>query len=171
MNAAFTGAQVVYDRHKIKKQLDDHYITMQAYQTFADHPAQLVHASISASTLNRTVLITGQVNSKEQQKQIDTLIKQIENIKEVYNLTHISGTPSVLVQFSDAWITAKVKSKLIACNDIDPGEIKVITENGTVFLMGVIPPEQAHIAVDLARNTDGVQDVIKVFSYLRITKA
>jgi len=59
---------------------------------------------------------------------------------------------------------------LIATNEIDPSQIKVITENGIVYLVGIVPPEQAEIAIDLARTTDGVQSVVKVFSYVHISK-
>jgi osmotically-inducible protein OsmY len=97
-------------------------------------------------------------------------VKNVPDVGTVYNLTTIQNPVSPTIHVSDSWITTKIKTRLIAANEIDPNEIKVITENGTVFLVGTIFPEQAEIATDIARATAGVQDVVRIFSYLKITK-
>ena len=66
---------------------------------------------------------------------------------------------------SDAWITTKIKSQMLATEDLKSGSIKVVTENGTVYLMGIVKHEQADIAVDIARQVSGVQKVVKIFQY------
>ena len=66
----------------------------------------------------------------------------------------------------DTWITTVIKSKMIASNDIDPNKIKVVTENGMVYLLGIVPRKQADIATWLARNTDGVKSVVRIFYYV-----
>ena len=114
--------------------------------------------------------MTGQIPTKEESDAIESIVRQIPNLKEVYNLTSISQPASVLTQASDSWITTKIKAKLIASNDLDPSKIKVVTENGTVYLIGIVPHEEADVAIQLARTTDGVQNVVKVFSYLTISK-
>ncbi len=92
-------------------------------------------------------------------------------MKDTYEHLSISAPSSALTRASDSWITTKIKAKLIAMNEIDPGAIKVVTENGTVYLMGIVTPDQADIAFDLAESTEGVQEVIKHFYYMYITKA
>lgn len=170
MNAAVTGAQAVYNRHHLKKNLDDQYITMQAYQAIYVNHQEYKETHVAIDTFNNQVLLTGQVSNEDQQKEIEALVKDIPGIEKVYNFTSLSGPSSSLSRISDTWITTKVKSKLIASNDIDPSLIKVVTENGTVYLMGILPKDQAETAVDIAENTDGVQGVVKIFSYLTISK-
>jgi len=91
----------------------------------------------------------------------EEIINNIPDIEHIYNLISIKSPSSSLTRISDTWITTKIKAKLLASNDFDGTEVKVITENGTVYLMGIILPENAAQAVSLARTTDGVQRVIK----------
>jgi osmotically-inducible protein OsmY len=115
-------------------------------------------------------LLAGQVPTVQQRDQAELLIKSIPNINEVYNSLSISGIPSALIHMSDAWITTKIKAKFLTSDDVDVTQIKVITENGTVYLMGVLLPNEAAAAVDLTKNTDGVTRIVKFFKYMRITK-
>ena len=66
---------------------------------------------------------------------------------------------------SDSWLTTKVKSKLIAYKDIDSTKIKVVTENGVVYLMGLVFPEEGNRAARVTSETKGVRKVVKVFEY------
>ena len=170
MNAAMTGAQVVYDRHNLQKKLNDNYITMRAYRSIYADTKKFKDTNVSVSTFNNVVLLAGQVPKPDMRNQIEKIVQKIPDIHEIHNLITVSNPVSTLTQISDTWITTKIKAQLIAANEIDPSKIKVITENGTVYLIGIIPPEQAQQAVQIARTTSGVQNVIKVFSYLRISK-
>ncbi len=170
INAAVTGAQAVYNRHTIQASLNDNYITMKAERSIYVDTSRFENTHVSVSCFNGVVLISGQVENAAQRREIENIVKKIPGVKEIHNVTVISAPLSALTQVSDTWITTKIKSKLIATNEIDPSQIKVITENGIVYLMGIIPTEQAEIAIDLARTTDGVQSVIKVFSYIHISK-
>ena len=169
VDAAVSGAQAIYNRHSIQKNLCDQYITLQVTRAIND-TRLFQDCSISVSSFNRVVLLTGQVLHPWQRAELDKIVRKIPDIKKIYNLTIISTPSSNLTQVSDAWITAKIKSKLIAANEVDPSQIKVVTENGTVYLMGIIPPSQAKAAIYLARTTEGVQNVVKIFSYLKICK-
>lgn len=170
MNVATSGMQAVYNRHSIEKNLSDQYISMQAYQKLYVDTKEFKDANISIATYNGEVLLAGQVPLANQKAQAEAAIKQIGDVQEVHNLISVASPSSTLTRMSDAWLTTKVKAKLIASGDVDATQIKVVTENGTVYLMGVLPPEQAEAAVDIASNTDGVASVVKIFSYMRITK-
>jgi osmotically-inducible protein OsmY len=170
MDAAVTGVQVAYNHDHIQKTFNDQYITTQAYRKIYRDTDRFDDTNISIATFHREVLLTGQARSTKERREIQTLVEQIPDVKRTYNLIVLTTPSSALVRLSDAWITTKIKSKLIAMNDIDPNQVKVVTENGTVFLMGMVLPEQADIAIDVARNTDGVQHVINILSYLRISK-
>jgi osmotically-inducible protein OsmY len=170
MDAAMTGAQVVYNRNDLQKKFADQYITLHAYRAIYVDTDRFKDSHVSISTFHGVVLLAGQVPTTACKNAINKIIRTIAKNNQIYNLTIVSSPPSSLTRMSDSWITAKIKAKLIAMDDIDPSQIKVVTENGTVFLMGQLFPSQAQIAVDVASNTDGVQNVVKVFSYLRISR-
>lgn len=170
-DVALSGAQVVYNRHSIQKNLGDQLITMQIYQAikFRNHDI-FKDANISIATFNQIVLLAGQVPSKWQREKALEVVKRVPNIKEIYNLIEIASPSSSLTRLSDTWITTKVKGKMIASDQISPSNIKVVTENGTVFLIGTVQPNEAQTAVKIASTTDGVRNVVKIFSYITISK-
>lgn len=170
LSIASSGAQAIYNRNALQKKLSDHYITMQANRKIYIETDRYKDSHISVSTFNNEVLLTGEVTHASKRKEIERKIQQIDGVNKVYNLTTVSTPSPPLIQISDTWITAKIKAKLIATNEVDPDIIKVVTENGIVYLMGILPPEQANSAVQIARTTDGVQSVVRVFYYLRISK-
>lgn len=167
---AVSGAQAVYERHSIQKKLDDNYTSMQAYRAIYLDTDKYKNTHVSIATYNDSIIITGQTPELGQKKEITQLIKNIASDRKVYNFAEIASPSSVLTRASDTWITSKIKAKMIATNNIDPTKIKVVTENGTVFLMGIVPREDADTAVDIAQNTSGVQSIVKIFSYLEIAK-
>ncbi len=169
-NVAVTGAQAVYNQHSLQKQWEDQYISMQAFRALDVDDTRFKNANISIATFNNEVLLAGQTPYAWQRAMAEDRVKQIPDVKRVYNLITVSSPSSPLTRMSDAWITAKIKAKLIASSDVDATQVKVVTENGTVYLMGILLPSEAQAAVDLARTTDGVERVVKVFSYLRISR-
>lgn len=170
-DVAMTGAQALYNRHTIQKNVGDQYITMQAYKTLHIDTDKFKDTNITIATYNREVLLAGQVPHEWQRAEAQKLVKEIPNIDQVYNLITISNPSSTLTRMSDSWITTKVKAQLMASNDVDATQVKVVTENGTVYLMGILQPSEAEAAVDVARNTQGVTRVVKIFSYMHISKA
>ncbi|MFZ2315854.1 MAG: BON domain-containing protein [Gammaproteobacteria bacterium] len=170
MNIATSGAQAIYNHHSIQKSVNDQLITLHASQQLKRNTDIFKNSNISVATIDSEVLLAGQVPSTWQKMKAEQLIKDVPDVGSIHNVIKVEGTTSTLTRMSDMWITAKVKSKLIASNDVDATLVKVVTENGTVYLMGTLKPEQAEAATDLASNTDGVQSVVKVFSYIHITK-
>ncbi len=170
-DVAMTGAQALYNRQSIKNNLNDQYITMQAFRAIEVDDKRFKDANISIATFNGEVLLAGQVPHQWQRERIGRIVKQIPAAQRVYNLVTISNPSSTLTRISDSWITAKVKAKLLASGDLDARQIKVVTENSTVFLMGILKPSEADAAIDIARTTDGVTSVVKIFSYIQITKS
>jgi osmotically-inducible protein OsmY len=170
MNIAVTGAQATYNRYHLSNSMRDQYITMVADRKIHWYSPDLKDSNVSVSTFNCIVVITGQVANQALRKELTDIVKKIPDVDKVYNLTTLTNAPSALTEVSDGWITTKIKAQLIAENEIDPSQIKVITENGTVYLIGIVFQDQAEIAADIASKTSGVQSVVKIFSYLKITK-
>lgn len=171
VNVATTGASAFYNHRSIQKSLNDQMTTLHVYQAMNNRTDDFKGVNVSVTTYNREVLLAGQVRHEWQRSRLNELVKSMADVEHVYNLVTVSNPSSALTRISDAWLTAKVKAKLIASTDVDATQIKVMTENGTVYLMGVLQPDEAQAAVDVARTTDGVQEVVKVFSYINITRS
>jgi len=170
VNVATTGATIVYNRHNIEKNLFDHYLTMQAHQAlYIDHD-DFKNANIVITTYQGEMLLLGQAPTELQKREAEGIIKKIPDIKKIYNLVEIRSPSSYLTRVSDTWITTKIKSKLMATNDVDATKVKVVTENGIVYLLGTLEVAEAEAAVNIARQTDGVRQVMKIFSYVTISK-
>lgn len=170
-NVASTGAQVVYNRRSIENTWNDQFTTMRIYQALNYKTKDFKDANIAIATYNGDVLLAGQVPMAWQRTKAEEITKNIPDIGKVYNLLTVEGPSSTITRMSDSWITAKVKAKLISSDDVDATKIKVVTENGVVYLMGILKPEEADAAIELTRNTGGVQQVVKIFSYINIYRA
>lgn len=171
MSVASSGLQVLYDRNNLQKKLNDKLITFKAYQNIYYKTDRYKNSHVCVSTLNNHVLLTGEVPTKSQQNEIELIAQRLEGVEKVYNLTKIAPPTSPLIRMSDAWISTKITTKLIADDNIDPSKILVVTENGTVYLMGTVLPEQDQAATKIVESTDGVQEITKLFSYIKITPA
>lgn len=170
MSVATTGAQAVYNRRSLEKNVNDQLTTVRINQALNFKTNEFRNANIDIATYNNEVLLAGQVPEEWQKEKAEEIAKSFPNVERVYNLLAISSPSSGITRISDAWITSKVKAKFIASEDLDATQVKVVTENGTVYLMGILKPEEADAAVELARTTQGVQSVVKMFSYIRISK-
>lgn len=170
MSVAATGAQAVYDRRDIKQTLNDNYITMQANQKIYADKNRFKDTHISITTFNNEVLLTGEIPDASKRQEVEHIVKNIEGVNLVHNKTITSPPSSSLIRVSDSWITTKIKTQLITSNDVSPSDFKVVTENGTVYLMGTVRRDEADAAVEIASNTAGVQEVVKLFYYINISR-
>lgn len=123
-------------------------------------------AHINTISYNGVVLLVGQVSSKDDRSLASEVAGQVRGVRLVHNELTVSGEISALAVTNDAWLTTKVKSKLLASSDVESGRIKVITENGAVYLMGLLTRAEADRAVDVAKNTGGLQKIVRVFEYI-----
>ncbi|MBB3059390.1 BON domain-containing protein [Microbulbifer rhizosphaerae] len=129
------------------------------------HP-DLKASNINVNAFNGVVLLTGQVPDNELRLLAGRTAQQVQNVRQVYNEIQVRGNVSLLASSSDAWLTTKVKSVLLANDEIDSGRIKVITENGVVYLMGLLTRAEAERAADVTRGIGGVQKVVKAVEYI-----
>ncbi|MDB2384629.1 BON domain-containing protein [Endozoicomonas sp.] len=121
---------------------------------------------IKAVSFNGTLLLIGQVPDARLKELAQTTANDITQITQVYNELTVEPIANLLTQSNDVLLTTKIKTGLISSKKVIADHIKINTENGTVFLMGLVTPESAEAAVDVARNTSGVKKVVKVFEYL-----
>lgn len=160
------GASAATDERSIGTQLDDQKIEFEANAKLGKHQALADNTNIQVISVNGSVLVIGQVPNTYLR---DLAIKSINEVKQVvqlHNQIRISNTTSITTRSNDVWLTSKVKAALFGSDNIDATNIKVVTENGEVFLMGLITQAQANEAVEIARNVSGVNRVFKIFEYI-----
>ncbi len=123
-------------------------------------------AHIVIVAYNGVVVLAGQVGSETLREQAAKIAQDVKRVRKVHNELTVGGPTSVLARTNDAWITTKVKSRLLANKEAVGRKIKVQTENGVVYLLGLITRQQAEDAVAVASDVYGVQKIVKVFEYL-----
>lgn len=168
VSAAMSGGSAIYDHNNLQNKAQNHYICWDASQQLHNDP-DLQHCHINVTSYNYRLLLTGQVFNQQQKCKADKIASEVNGVERVFNQLEIGPPISTDQQFTDAWITTKIKSQIIAAQGIDPSKVKVITENQTVYLLGTLTPEEADIAVNIARDTEGVDKVVRVFQYIKIT--
>ena len=162
---AATGGAAVYDRKHIKMVLQDNEIHNSIVNAIKKDPA-LAHSHIVVSSFNHNILLAGQTPLASLRVRAEKITREQPGVAKIYNEITIASPTSSMTRSSDAWITTKVKTHMVALKELKATEIKVVTENGTVFLMGKTTRAQAEMAVNVARTIDGVQRIVKAFVYL-----
>jgi osmotically-inducible protein OsmY len=112
------------------------------------------------------VLITGEVSDEANKKKAESLVRPIENVTSIKNYLEIAANTSIGSRTNDTYITSKVKANFLKENKFAANYVKVVTENGTVYLLGLVTHKEADDAVEIARSIGGVKAVVKVFEYM-----
>lgn len=124
-------------------------------------------ANFNVVSHNGVVLLVGQVASNELKNRASEIASQASTkIKRIHNELEVAGKTSLLARSNDTWIATKVRAQLLANKSVPSGQVRVIAENGAVYLMGIIDQSSGDNAALLARNVSGVTKVVKVFEYL-----
>ncbi len=146
--------------------IDDQIIETKALVNIRAAHKDLDNANVDAVSYNGILLLVGQVPSENLRQLAAKTAANIKRVRRVHNELAVTGKTSLLVRSNDAWLSTKVRSKLAFSDKIESGRIKVVTENGVVYLMGIVNTQEADIAADLVRQTNGVQRVVRVFEYI-----
>lgn len=163
VGAGAMGANVASDRRGVNQQFADRGISNNAHDILNFDSELYKHARISVATYDGVVLLVGQVQTADLKQRAGKLAEQIHGVKKVYNELNVSGDESMLASIDDSWITSKVKTMMLRRKGLTSGSIKIVTENGVVYLMGDVSHEQAQLAADTARRVGGVRRVVEVF--------
>lgn len=165
--AGAAAIAVVYDHRTFENTLQDTDLSNKIAYRIRRVAALRDDSHIEVSVFHRMVLLTGETPNAEWRTQAEEIAKSVSGVDRVYNQITIQNPTSSLTRTSDSWITTKIKGQMLAEDDLKSSSIKVVTENGTVYLMGVVKRDQAEIAVDIARQVSGVQKVMKIFQYVK----
>jgi len=158
------GVMMADDRRTSGTVVEDETIEVRAANRISEKYGERVN--ISATSFNRFVLLTGQAPTDEIRKDVSVLVLEVQNVRNIQNELAVGGNSSTTSRASDALLTSQVKGRLAQNKDVGANHVKVVSENGTVFLMGLVTRAEGESAATTAATTSGAQRVVKVFEYL-----
>jgi osmotically-inducible protein OsmY len=161
---AAAGGLVAADRRSTGAYLEDQEIELKAEKAINDNLKENVHANVTS--YNRRVLITGEVSNEANKAKAESVVKPIQNVNRINNQLVIGANTTISSRTNDAYITSKVKTKFISENKFAANLVKVVTENGTVFLLGMVTHKEGDDAAEIASKVSDVKKVVKDFEYI-----
>ena len=164
VGGAMMGAAATVDRRTLGAQTEDKAIAVKAEVRVPKVAGEFGH--VNTASFNRKVLLTGEVADAATKAAVEREVRAIEGVQDVINELEVSGPSSYTARSSDALVTTKVKASLVDMKTISATSFKVVTERGTVYLMGRVTKREGQIAADVARGVSGVQKVVKIFEYI-----
>ncbi|WP_448568161.1 division/outer membrane stress-associated lipid-binding lipoprotein [Thalassotalea ganghwensis] len=160
------GASVISDNRTIGTQLNDQQLELDAHAALNQIEGLKDQTNLQVVSVNGSVLIVGQAPSAHLKNLAIKTIEKLNGVKQVYNQIRIGNVTSLTTRSNDVWLTSKVKTALFKSDSLDAANVKVVTENGEVFLMGLVKANDAEKAVNIARHVGGVNRVFKMFEYV-----
>ena len=161
---AAMGAMVATDRRTSGAQLEDEGIELRAAGRIRENLGDRGHVNITS--YNRQVLITGEAPNAQDKQLVEQIVSRVENVRAIVNELSVLGNTSLTQRSSDSLITGKVKAAMVDAKDVSANAFKVVTERGTVYLMGRVTQREAARATDITRGVGGVQKVVRVFEFI-----
>ena len=165
ITGAATGVTIAHDRRTTGAVIDDQGVEFKAALAIFNNKDIYEQSNINVTSYNGIILITGETLTEQLKRQVYDLVRVIPKVRTIHNELIIAAPSSLPSRSSDAWITSKVKAKITSDRQIDPFYIKVVTEHGVVYLMGIVNQSESDRAVGIASNSAGVQRVVKMFEY------
>lgn len=158
------GAMIVDDRRTASTVLMDKEISLTAEARIND--AKLRDAHVNVTSFNRRVLLTGEAESDSQRGKIADIVKDVANVREVIDELAVVPPSTFGSRSSDAFLTTKAIARMIDDKRFNANHIKVVSERGNIYLMGLVKRAEADAAAEVAASTAGARGVIKAFEYL-----
>ncbi len=146
--------------------IDDEVIETKALVNLRKASPALQDAHLIVVSYNGTVLLAGQVPTEDHIPQAGATVEELGEVRTLHNQLTAEPNTSFGTRVSDSWITSKLKTKLLTDETIGSTPIKVVTENSIVYLLGLVSRDVGAKSADLARNTSGVEQVVKIFEYI-----
>ncbi|MDP3267818.1 MAG: BON domain-containing protein [Legionella sp.] len=163
---AGAAAGMVYDRRSVATMEADARLFHVVHKTIVTDP-QFRESRILVTSFNRVVLLVGQTPTASLRVLAERIARNAPGVQRVYDEITVDYPIPLTQRTKDSWITGQVRSNMLARKGLESGSIRVVTENGVVYLMGIVTPQQASLSVDVARRVNGVVKVVKIFQYIR----
>ena len=164
---AGTAALSAIDRRTTGAQVEDEGIELRAANRIGESFGDKVHVNITS--FNRSVLLTGEAPDANARAGLEKLVLGVPNVRGVTNEIAVAGISSLTARSNDSYLTSKIKARFVDAGKFNAVHVKVVTENGIAYLLGLVTRKEADDAVEIARTTGGVRKVVKVFEFCRET--
>ena len=164
VGGAAAGGAVAADRRTSGIFVEDENIELKAVKFMETTLGENAHVNVTS--YNRNVLLTGEVPNEAAKTSAESFVKSIENVRAITNEIMVGPKTSISSRSNDTYLTSKIKTKFVTENQFPANVVKIVTENSVVYLIGIVNKTEADAAAEIARNTDGVDKVVKVFEYL-----
>jgi osmotically-inducible protein OsmY len=161
--AASNQARLTEERSASETHREDLRIEARAIDRIYEGIKVYIHVNVTS--FNRNVLISGEVPDAATRASIEKIVAGVEGVRQVNNELVISGNSSLPSRSNDSMISSNIKLRIARDKRINAGRVRVVTENGTVFLLGNISRAEADAAADVASTANGVKLVVKMFEY------
>lgn len=165
VGGAAAGGAIAADRRTSGVYIEDQNIELKAQRSIDATFGDATHVNVTSFKGN--VLLTGEVTDADAKARIENHVKTIESVRNVTNELVVGMESSLSSRANDSYLTSKVKAQFVSENRFQANYVKVVTENSVVYLMGAVTQAEADAAVEIARNTAGVEKVVKVFEYIQ----
>jgi len=159
-----TGVVLAQDRRSKDAFIEDQRLETRVSNLIYKEFKGVMHVNVTS--FNQKVLLTGEVPEEYTGIEIGKLVASVENVRGVNNELTISANRSLVSRSNDSLITSNVKLRFLNNKTFNAEHIKVVSEGGTVYLLGIVNHAEADAAAEIASTTNGVQSVIKLFEYL-----
>ena len=164
--AVGTTVTVAHDRRTTGTFIEDQAIELKAVKSYFSDKEINDSSHINVTSYNTVVLITGETPSEDLRQRIVNIVRNNQKVTHIYDELTIAAPSSWTSRGSDTLITAKVKTRLLTLDNFDGTRVKVVTEKGIVYLMGLLTRVESDIATGEAQQSGGVQKVVKLFQYI-----
>lgn len=155
-----------YGERTAGARVEDQNIQTKISHNLGRTDARLDDARINVDAYNAVVLLTGQVPSEELKALAEEVARDVRNVREVHNELTIAGNLPASQRLADTWLTTRIRTNLAANEQIESRRLHVVTENDSVYLMGIVTRAEADRIVDAVSRIGGMQRIVKVFDYL-----
>jgi osmotically-inducible protein OsmY len=168
VSEVWTGANLIYDRHKLYKQWDDFQLDAAVHRAlYHDKRFKQPGTVLDIGVLNGDVLVAGHVSQRDLWQEGRQRIIAIKGIRRFFYQVGMGSDKGSTLR--DDWITTKIRSWIVADATIDPHVFKVMTVERVVYLMGDVIPSQARRVIQMARQCQGVRKVVVLFKYYHLS--
>lgn len=167
IGVAAVATKSAVDPRTIGTQVDDSTLELRVINAINKDPKLKKEAKISVTAYQGKILLTGEAQSFELSERAKAIVAKVEGVSEIYNEIRQGHPVDLATTSSDIWITAKVRSQLLSILSMKSSKLKVVTENGEVFLLGLLTRKEGESAAEIASKVSGVKHVTTAFTYVK----
>jgi osmotically-inducible protein OsmY len=169
VGAAGAGTLIATDRRTLGAQTEDREIQVKASSRIGENVPDTAHVNVTV--FNRRVLLTGEVPDDASKQKAEAVVRDINNVQSIVNELAVQGASSFSSRANDSYLEGRVKTAMVGEKDLRANYYKVVCERGIVYLMGLVTQDEGAHGADVAAQTPGVEQVVKVFQYIKPDEA